>query len=59
MSVFLKADLEQTLKDGGFASETVSSGEEALKIYEGRHQEYDALGGLFRFTMSLQGTQSV
>jgi len=27
---FLKADLEQTLNDAGVASETVSSGEEAL-----------------------------
>ncbi len=31
---FLKADLEQILNDAGFATETVSSGEEALALFE-------------------------
>ena len=44
---------DQTLNDAGFASETVSSGEEALKIYEGDTKN------MVHSAESLQGTQSV
>ncbi len=40
---FLKADLEQILNDAGFATETVSSGEEALALFEADQKKYDAL----------------
>jgi DNA-binding NtrC family response regulator len=52
---FLQADLEQILNDAGFASETVSSGEEALKLYESDSRKYDALITDVRMKGTLNG----
>lgn len=40
---YLKADLEQALNDAGFATETASSGEEALELFLRDTKRYNAL----------------
>jgi DNA-binding NtrC family response regulator len=35
--------VEDALTEGGFAAEILSSGEEALTMFKGRHKEYKAL----------------
>jgi CheY-like chemotaxis protein len=40
---FLTADLEQVLNDAGFATEAVSSGEEALTLFMEDTRKHDAL----------------
>jgi CheY-like chemotaxis protein len=40
---YLKADLEKVLNDAGFATETVSSGEDALTLFLGDTKKYKIL----------------
>jgi DNA-binding response OmpR family regulator len=39
----LQGIVEDALTDGGFAADILSSGEEALTVFKGRHKEYKAL----------------
>ena len=52
---FLQTDLEQTLDDAGFASESASSGEEALTRFAGDTKKYKALMTDIRLNGGLNG----
>jgi DNA-binding NtrC family response regulator len=52
---FLQIDLEQTLSEAGFATETASSGEEALTRFAGDTKKYKALMTDIRLNGGLNG----
>ena len=52
---FLKADLEQVLSDGGFVTEAVSSGEEALTLFMEDTRKYDVVITDVRLRGTLNG----
>ena len=52
---FLMLDLEQVLNDGGFAAETTSSGEEALRLFMQDTKKYKALITVVRLKGTIDG----